>query len=155
MLKEVERTIKRLKIILDGRAWHGPNFMQALNGVKAEESRKHPIENRHSIWEIVDHCTYWTNAVAEAFEGKMMSVYDSESMEDWPKKGKSEEEWSESKNGLIKAHEKLIKSLNSFDESNLDATVPGREFTYRLMLHGIVDHNLYHMGQIAVFREKK
>lgn len=154
-MKEVELTINRLKTILNGRAWHGPNFMEALKGIKAEESRKQPIKNRHTIWEIVDHSTYWMKAVTESLKGKKMPSYDPKSMEDWPKMGESEEEWNESKNELIKAHEKLIDSLNSFDKSNLDVTVPGREYTYRLMLPGIVDHNLYHMGQIAVFREKK
>ncbi len=154
-MSEVELVIDQLKATFDGDAWHGPSFMDTLKGVNAEEARMRPIEWRHTIWEIVNHCAYWMDAVAGALKGDEMPGIEPGKEEDWPQMGETEEDWTKAREKLNKAYEALVSSLVGFDESCLDGTVPGRSYTYRRMLHGISDHNLYHAGQIAVFRKKR
>ena len=38
-------------------------------------------------------------------------------------------------------------------DEELDQKVPGREFTFYVLLHGVVHHNLYHAGQIAILKK--
>jgi len=154
-LDEVELIIDQLKTTFDGRAWHGLSFMDTLKGVDAQEAKRRPIEGRHTIWEIVNHCAYWIDAVVRALKGEEMPSITPGSEEDWSPMGETESEWTRAREELMKAYEKLVNSLDVFDKSRLDGTVPGRSYTYRKMLHGVSDHNLYHAGQIAVFRKKR
>ena len=76
------------------------------------------------------------------------------STEDWPDIGDTEDEWSKDRKRLKKILEDLVTSVEGFDSSRLEDVVHGRSYTYRDMLHGISFHNVYHVGQIAVFRLK-
>ena len=155
MLNEVEIVIDLLKTSFDGNAWHGPSFMDTLKDVNAEEARMRPIEWRHTIWELVNHCAYWMDAVTGALEGVEMPSIEPGTEEDWPKTGATEKDWIEAKEKLKKSQEALVSALVGFDESCLGSKVPGRSYSYQKMLHGISDHNVYHAGQIAVFRKKR
>ncbi len=39
------------------------------------------------------------------------------------------------------------------DDKFLDTIVPGRNYSYYTLLHGIVNHDLYHAGQIALIKK--
>ncbi len=60
----------------------------------------------------------------------------------------------EAKGALRKTYEALVESVTRFDGARLSEKVPGRNYSFSAMLHGIVDHNIYHSGQIAILREK-
>ena len=115
------------------------------------------MEGRHTIWELVDHCSYWMEAVTGALRGEAMPTI--ESTEDWPRMGETEGEWTRARERLTKAHEALVGSIEEFDKSLLERVIEsswgGRRYTYtcREMLHGVSDHNVYHAGQIAILRE--
>ena len=73
------------------RAWHGPSLMRALGGLGAEQAKSKPIGGRHSIWEIVNHCTYWMEEVDRALRGE--DIFDVEEIEDWIRARDSPAEW--------------------------------------------------------------
>lgn len=153
-MNEIELIIHQLKTTFDGRAFHGPSFMDTLKGVDAEEARRRPIEGRHTIWEIVNHCRFWMEAVIGSLRGEEMPRVETEA-HDWPAMGETETEWANAREELRKTLEGLVDAVSGFDESRMDDTVPGRSYKYRKMIHGISDHNVYHAGQIAVFRKKR
>jgi len=136
------------------RAWHGPSLMRALEGVDSEQANAKPIGGRHSIWEIVNHCTYWMGEVDRALRGE--DIFDVEEIEDWSKAGKSPEAWPADLEKLVATFEKLDKRIYGLKagdlEKKLDATWGETyfDFTFRKMLHGISDHNVYHAGQISL-----
>ncbi len=47
----------------------------------------------------------------------------------------------------------LADAIKLFSEDDLEKTVPGREFPWFIVLHGIVHHSLYHSGQIAMLKK--
>lgn len=148
-----------LKQTFEGIAWHGPAFMQVLKGVDSAEASEQPIESRHTIWEVVNHCSYWMDAVTKALHSKKMP--DIEKNEDWPKAGTTVEEWNMSQDRLKKSFEELVASAKGLTESLLTQKVhgsfKGRTYTttFRKMFHGVSDHNTYHAGQIAILRKRK
>lgn len=152
-LKEIDIVVERLRTTFEGRAWHGPPFTVQLEGVDAGQARAHPIEGRHSIWEIVNHAAFWMEKTCEALEREAMP--DIKGTEDWPSAGKTEKEWAEAKEALRRTYEALVESVTHFDGTRLGETVPGRRYNFSVMFQGIVDHNVYHMGQIAILRAKK
>ncbi|MCZ2855886.1 MAG: DinB family protein [Candidatus Bathyarchaeota archaeon] len=157
-MNEIELIVETLRQTFDGRAWHGPSFTDVLNGVDKTQAIERPIKARHTIWEIVNHCTFWMEAVTRALHSESMP--DIESTEDWSKMGKTDEDWTNAQEKLKKAYEELVNSTKNLNEAQLTQKIHGSydgqpyATAYRRMLHGISDHNTYHAGQIALLRKK-
>lgn len=52
----------------------------------------------------------------------------------------------------VKAQE-LETVIKTFDEARLRNTVPGRDYNFYFLFHGVVQHSLYHAGQIALLKK--
>ena len=70
IMSESDRILEQLKRTFYKEAWHGPAFLEILDGVTAEQASKHSIANAHSIWEIVLHTKTWIEAVRIRSLGK-------------------------------------------------------------------------------------
>ena len=47
------------------KAWHGPNLHSSLKGVTADDSLRRPSKDRHNIYEITVHSSYWVYRVIQ------------------------------------------------------------------------------------------
>lgn len=143
---------------LEGGAWHGPSLMEALKGVDVGKAVARPIEGRHTIWEIVNHCAYWMESVDKALHGEVMESIPK--TEDWVGMGETAEDWTRDLERLDQVYGKLQSTIAGFDAGNLDGKVGTQfgenffEFTNRKMLHGVADHNIYHAGQVSILKRK-
>ena len=142
----------QLRTTFSGDSWHGPSVMKTLEGVDADQAASRPLEERHTIWELVDHMTFWLEEVNKALKNK--EVLRPEKVMDWPRMGSGERQWRESVERLGAAVNMLLDELASWNTKDLEKTVGGADYNYRQMLHGAVHHNLYHAGQIAVLKRK-
>ena len=50
-------------------------------------------------------------------------------------------------------HDALLKTVAALPESRLRDRVPGKRYDFYHMLHGVVQHELYHAGQIAILKK--
>ncbi|MGH9651640.1 MAG: DinB family protein, partial [Terriglobales bacterium] len=75
---------------------------------------------------------------------------------DWPAvTDTSEAAWRETLRRLKKAHRDLLAAVEHLPESRLEEQAPGRDHTIYFMLHGQVQHTIYHAGQIALLKKAK
>ena len=73
---------------------------------------------------------------------------------DWPAPtDDSAEGWFDAQDKLFEDAEKLAHAIEGFDEAKLTDTVPGRSYDFYYLFHGIVQHSLYHGGQIAILKK--
>ena len=82
--------------------FHGPSLLDTLNNIGYIEANKKPLQNRHSIWELTDHCSFWMNEACKAIEYKPLTSVSG--FEDWTISGSTESEW-------VKAKEKLVQVM--------------------------------------------
>ncbi len=142
---------------LEGGAWHGPSLMESLKGVNVEQAATRPIEGRHTIWEIVNHCTYWMGSVDKALLGEVMESIPE--TEDWVGMCETADDWKRDQERMDQTYEKLQVTIAGFD-GDLDAMVGAQfgenffQFSNRKMLHGVADHNIYHAGQVSILKRK-
>src|SRR4029077_13563834 len=71
-------------------------------------------------------------------------------------KDASDAAWREALAQVRRIHEDLVKTVAALPDSRLDEVVPGKEgahYTLYYMLHGVVQHELYHAGQIALLKK--
>ena len=151
-MNEPERIADQMLRSQQGSAWHGPALSELLTDVDAVLALRRPLPTGHNIWELVLHVTAWQVAAGGALEGTAMPNM-SES-EDWPATGpRGEPEWKAAKARMERASEKLVSAIRAFPEKRLGDQVPGREYSFYFLLHGITQHNLYHAGQIALLKK--
>ena len=61
--------------------------------------------------------------------------------------------WAKAKTHLFEGAEQLGKAVADFSDARLEDTVPGRDYDFYHLFHGIVQHCLYLGGQIALLRK--
>ena len=154
-ITEVDRIRDQFRRAFDGEAWHGPSVLALLEGVTAEQAAAHPIPGAHSIWELTLHIAAWEGACRRRLQGDPAQLSDEENFA--PINDTSEQAWENAKQYLIDTHRGLLDAIAQLDEARLNepiivsTTTPFS--TVYVTLHGGVQHDLYHAGQIAVLKK--
>jgi uncharacterized damage-inducible protein DinB len=156
-MTELERIVRELEHAHAGSPWHGPSRASVLADVTVDEAARRPSPQGHSIWALVLHMRAWTGEVARRVrEGKPREPDEG----DWPPLPEPvAEAWRDSLAGLEEAHRDLIATVRTISPDRLNeragtgADAPiGSGVTYRVMLHGLAQHDAYHTGQIALLK---
>jgi uncharacterized damage-inducible protein DinB len=99
------------------------------------------------------HIAVWEDGVRRRLEGEPLAI-ETGSPEDWPPPNDtSEPAWEQAKASLEKAHARLIAAVASVPESRLNQPIVEGFSTVYATLHGQIQHELYHAGQIAILKK--
>lgn len=154
----IEKLVIELDKPMNGDPWYGSSIKKVLDGITHEEAFAVPFINAHSIAEITLHIYAWINEVNSRLEGNKPA---DPKMGDWPKVEKYEKHyWTEIRSNIYKEHERLISLVKNFPFERFEERVGkervpelGTGFSYREMLVGLMQHNVYHLGQIAILKK--
>lgn len=140
--------------------WHGPATLDLLEDLTARQAAAHPVPEAHSVWEIVLHMISWQAEVRRRLAGNPPAMPQEG---DWPEVGKvSEARWKQDRERLEASLTELLNTLDGLSEQDLDRIggglsdrdpALGTGVTLRAMVNGLVQHNAYHSGQIAILRK--
>lgn len=154
-MSEADRIRNQFERAFAGEAWHGPAVLELLEGVSATQAAAHPIPGAHSIWELTLHIAAWEDACRRRLEGDPAQLSDDENFP--PIADTSEAAWAATKQRLRDNHQKLLDAIARLDDSRLDQPiVNSNEIPFSsvyVTLHGGVQHDLYHAGQIAILKK--
>jgi hypothetical protein len=152
MNAESLRIADQLRRAFAGDAWHGSPLRDLLAGVTSDEARARPLRHVHNIGELVLHIDVYLHVAFEATRGvPMPKLYGTE--RDWPALNDSTAAWTAAQDRMFQNAEKLAAAIDRFDDAKLQAIVPGRAYDFYFLFHGIVQHSLYHGGQIAMLKK--
>ena len=148
---ETKRIASQLRRSYEGQAWHGPSLHELLNGVTAEQASAKPIAGAHSIWELVLHINAWVSEALAVAGGAPYETLAGE--KDWPPVGDTSAiAWQATLDQLESSTRELIAAIKAMDDARLDEIAGGSPFNFYFLFHGVVQHNLYHAGQIALLK---
>ncbi len=153
-MSETARLADQIRRAFDGEAWHGDSVLEILNGVDAKMAAARPIKNAHSIWELVLHIAAWDSAILKRIGGATVELRDEQNFP--PAKDTSEAAWRKAIEHAKHTHSELVKAVAAFPDSRLLERVPGKTESYHDFFYtfsGIVQHELYHAGQIALLKK--
>jgi uncharacterized damage-inducible protein DinB len=151
-MSEIQRIEDQLRRAFEGHAWHGPAVRELLADVTAAKATDRPLPNAHNIWEIVLHMATWERVVRRRLQGE--AVADLPTEEDWPPvRDSNEAAWRRAIDDLEQANHDLRDTIARASEARLAEMAPGKDHSVYVMLHGIIQHDLYHAGQIAVLKK--
>lgn len=150
-MTEAARIADQLARAYNGDAWHGTPLLGLLEGVTGEQAFSHPVRRAHSIVELVLHIGTWMEVVRRRLSGEVVQLT---SAEDWPRPfgARDEAEWQQALATLDHSYRALHRTISTLSDKKLEQVCPGKDYPNYVMLHGVVQHLLYHAGQIALLK---
>ena len=126
-------------------AWYGPSLAELLAQTSPRLATTPPVPGAHSISELLQHLLLWNERVRNTSDATPLALW------------QAEKEWAELPipwNELVarwnQSRDLLEERLRNFPLEDLQKQVPGRSYPYETMLDGIVQHTIWHTGQIAM-----
>ncbi|AMW06009.1 DinB family protein [Gemmatimonas phototrophica] len=140
-----------------GGAWHGPSLLEALAEIGPHDASAVAIPGAHSIRDIALHAVAWMEEVQRRLTGAEPGM---PTRGDWPEgTTATAEEWNAVRELVAHTATALDADLSVFPAARLSDYVGqgamhdaplGTGVTYIVMLNGVVQHNVYHAGQIVL-----
>jgi len=157
-MSEIDRIVLELEREHSGDAWHGSPLRQILDGIDYRQAALRPLGKAQTIWETVLHIISWKNEVRRRVGGAPAA---NPVEGDWPAPGPaSAAAWQETLDALEASHRALVAAVGGLPEDALftPTTDPrdresGAGVSHYVLLHGIVQHDAYHAGQIALLKK--
>ncbi len=149
-MSERQRILDLLDRAYRANAWHGPAILETLDGITAPLAAKHPPGVVHSIWELVEHIASWNEIVADRLVGRTPDVPDEYNFPPLPMPTPAA--WRTSLARLARTQARFRREVVRFPAARLGHKRPGTDYTWNVLIHGQIQHGLYHAGQIAMIR---
>ena len=132
--------------------WHGPSVCEAVGDLTATQAASYPIHNAHSAWELTLHIAAWAEIAQARVCGTPWRT--PSDVEDFPIPDASGGvgAWTAAQQRAIVAYASLATEVMSRQAASLDDLVIEQTYTGVEMLYGVVEHGVYHAGQIILLR---
>ena len=148
MQAEMALIIGQLKEAYEGDPWFGRNLKTLLSEVD-EETAVIKLNGQHSILELLYHMIVWREFTISRLttSEKDLSYFEKN---DWQQLNHTDQTlWKKGLQKLAETQAELVRLLQEQDDSILTRTVSERKYDFRKLLYGIIQHDIYHLGQIA------
>jgi hypothetical protein len=145
----VEQLLERYEQTLAGDAWYGDPVWKILDGIDARCAGARSLIGVHTIWQLVMHMAFWEEVATRRITGPVtpdlagnfpeMPVLDDPS-------------WQATLEQFRMSNAKFREALSHLDPARLDENTPGAQRTFRYEIVGVIEHHIYHIGQIALLK---
>lgn len=145
----IKNIIRQLNEIQDGSLWFDQCFKEKVDKLPDAEAFTRPIPLVHSVAEHISHILEWRKECLLRFKGQQTDLMNS--ADDW----KSDIElkkigWRNLKNLFYESTVTLINTLQNKDDTYLDTKFLDTDYNFHYLIEGIIQHDLYHLGQIGI-----
>ncbi len=148
MRKEISYISTTLRSVLNGEPWYGRSVMSLLRDVDPADVFRKPNEDSHSMIELLYHMNTWAEFTLHRLQKTKedAAVFDEL---DWRIIDPDIHSWEKGLEEFQSIHENLLTELETVEDEFLSEIVDYRKYNFRFLLHGIIQHDIYHIGQIA------
>jgi uncharacterized damage-inducible protein DinB len=134
--------------------WYGKSMTEILNSIDYKIVTQKPYPEAHSILDLVLHIEVWHIFVIKKLDKEDYSI-DLNTPQDWiPNEHISEKDWCNLIQSLTNSQNELLKRLKKLSQKDLSTKVPSKyDCDFENMIFGIMQHDIYHLGQIAYLQK--
>jgi uncharacterized damage-inducible protein DinB len=142
-----------LETVLWGDAWYGPSIYNTIEKVSFETAYEKPPGSVHNIAGLVLHMLSWTEEVMDRMNGMAAQM---PSSGNFPDPGAPDEQkWQNYVNDLKLVNVNLLGVIQNFPNEQWDELINDTrenkpKVTYKGLIYGFIQHQVYHAGQIAL-----
>ena len=150
-MSESKRISNLYQSIYNGNPWLEVNLTNTLKNLTAEQAYRKVNPNLNTIWEIVNHLIQWRRNILKRVEGETVITPDHNYFV--PVLDSSEAAWEQSLQNLGKSQELWTTFFENFDDADLAKIYAANNHTFYEHIHGIIQHDVYHLGQIVILKK--
>lgn len=153
MSKEIQYIIGSLQRTLNGEPWYGRPVVTMLQEIDPALAYKKAGPKAHTLSDLLWHMNAWAEFTLKRLEGDKKA--DDAYMEqiDWRPLDPAVNTWQEGLRQFKDLNERIISVLQQKDDNLLKEMVDFREYNFRFLLNGYIQHNIYHIGQVAYLKK--
>jgi hypothetical protein len=148
-MTEVRRILDQYDRVMNGDAWHGDPIWQILDGISAEKAALRPhrqraqhLGNRRAYGVLGGRgCQAAWRFTRRAQGGRQLSPVPPEA---------TEANWQTTLDAFRASNQALREALQKLDPARLDERSAAGKRSFYDEAHGLIEHNVYHAGQIAL-----
>ncbi len=145
----INNIIRQLNELENGSLWFDQCFKDKIDSLTDEEAHTQPMPNIHSVAEHVSHMLEWRKECVLRFNGSKTDLMNSPA--DWKNNTELQKYgWANLKNALYESRLELIELFTHQDDTYLETKFQDTEYNFHYLIEGIIQHDLYHLGQIGV-----
>jgi len=134
-----------------GGNWTDVNLKDSLNGVTWELATTQ-VYACNSIATLLYHMNYYVRIVSKVLLGNPLDGHDKESFEHPPVQ--SPEDWENLQQKIFTDAENFAHLIEQLPEEKFEEIFMSEKYgNYYRNIHGIVEHNHYHLGQIILLKK--
>jgi uncharacterized damage-inducible protein DinB len=149
MNKEMQSIIRNLQNVNTGQPWYGRPVYEMLEEINPAIVYTKPNENSHSLIELLYHMITWAEFTLKRIEGDKEQDLAAFEQMDWREIKPAVHTWEKGVNEYKKVHENIVALLENKVDEFLKEIVDYRKYNFRFLLNGLIQHNIYHAGQVA------
>ncbi len=154
MNKETQYLIKSFEDTLSKQPWFGRAVYEILGEADESKVDTKPNGTEHSMIELLWHMNTWAEFVLGSLENRSTEEMKAIEANDWREIDPKTHTWKKGLEQLKATHGRILEILKQkTDDSFLGDIVPLRKFNFRYMLNGLIQHNIYHLGQVAYVKK--
>lgn len=142
---ELSRIIHSLQATFSGEPWYGSSVMSLLKRVNPAFA-KEKVNEAHSMISLLMHMRVWRQYAISRIKNE--PGFEVGEAANFPEDGV----WKDELSNLVKSQDELVHLLEQKDDTFLMQAVPAANYPYTFytLLHGIIQHDIYHAGQILL-----
>jgi uncharacterized damage-inducible protein DinB len=157
-MTDIERLLDQYDRVMHGNAWHGDAIWHILDAISAECAAARPVADTHSIWEILMHMTFWEGVSARRLAGERagwsgVGTEEDEALNFPAMPEPTESNWQKTREHFRASNQRLREALAKLNPAGLDSLSAAGKRTFYDEAHGVIQHNIYHAGQIALLKK--
>ena len=154
MNQETQYIIKSFESTLSGQPWFGRAVYEILGEVEESKASTKPNGTEHSMLDLIWHMNTWAEFTLGAVENRTVEEMKKIEANDWRAIDPKVHTWKKGIEQLKATHGKIIELLKQKEgDAFLKDIVTNRQYNFRFLLNGLVQHNIYHLGQIAYIKK--
>jgi uncharacterized damage-inducible protein DinB len=151
-MKETTRITKLYEDLYDGSPWLGVVILPALKKLSASQAARRIDPEWNTIWEIVNHMISWRENVLKRVQGQLPRTPAHNYIT--PVEDTNPAAWKATLSRLEASQQAWLGLLKKFKSPDFNLVYPGNQMTFYEHIHGILQHDAYHLGQIVILAKK-
>jgi uncharacterized damage-inducible protein DinB len=149
MNKEIQTILQSLSEVLNQDPWYGKSVYPLLEEVDERNAYTKANNNSHSLIDLLYHMLTWAGFTQNRIEKEPINDMAAFEATDWRQIDPAVHDWQKGLTALQASHKKIIELMQTKEDTFLDEQVDYRQYNFRYLLNGLIQHNIYHLGQIA------
>lgn len=153
MKNEVKSIIKNLENVLAGNPWFGRPVYAILHEIHPVMVYTKPGGNSHSLIELLYHIITWAEFTVKRLEKDTESDMQAFEQMDWRLIDPHIHTWANALEQFKTTHDRILELLQDKQDAFLQEKVDYRDYDFRFLLNGLIQHDIYHLAQIAYVKK--